>query len=55
MPEHMKVKMVVMYFSGAATFWLQSIDPEVAEGSWEDFCSIVCSRFDREQHGQLIR
>lgn len=55
MPKFMWVKLVVMYFKGSATFWLQSVDSQISEAPWIDFYSAVCGRFDREQHGQLVR
>lgn len=54
-PKFWWVKLAVMYFKGSATFWLQSVDPQITEASWLEFCAAVCSRFDREQHGQLVR
>lgn len=54
-PDNMWVKLATMYFSGSADFWLQAADPCILVRPWNEFCAAVCSRFEREQHNQLIR
>jgi hypothetical protein len=49
------VKVATMYFEGAASRWLQSIEPRLPSLSWVQFCRLVQDRFGREQHELVIR
>src|SRR3989337_419615 len=42
-------------FEGAAARWLESVQRRAPNVSWEEFCSLLQSRFARNQHQQLIR
>ena len=44
-----------MHFDGAASLWYQSVEAQVPEWSWEDFCAQIHDRFDRDRHELLIR
>jgi hypothetical protein len=44
-----------MHFDGAASLWYQSIEDQVTEYSWPEFCALLLERFDRDQHEYLIR
>lgn len=54
-PPHMWIKLATLNFTGAADFWLQSVDKSVQKLGWVEFCSAVCGRFERDQQNQLIR
>jgi len=51
----MWISVAEMHLEGAASCWYQSIEPQLATTSWEDFCAIVAERFDRDQHKILLR
>jgi hypothetical protein len=44
-----------MHFEGAATLWWQSVERELHDTSWEEFCSQLHERFGRDQHEALIQ
>jgi hypothetical protein len=44
-----------MHFDGAASLWYQSIESDVVDYYWPDFCALLHHRFDRDQHELLIR
>lgn len=50
----MRVRIVTMQMVDAAALWLQSIGPQLANVSWEQFCDMVRDRFDRDQHELLV-
>jgi hypothetical protein len=39
----------------AAALWLQSIEHQLPNVTWEQFCAMVRDRFDRDQHELLVR
>ena len=44
-----------MHFDGPASIWYQSIEHQIPELSWSDFCKLMHDRFDHDQHKSLIR
>jgi hypothetical protein len=44
-----------MNFSGSADFWMQSIEVDLKKCTWDHLCKVVISRFERDQHNQIIR
>lgn len=49
------VRIATIYFSGRVASWLRSSRAHVRFSIWEDFCSAVSAKFDRDQHELLIR
>lgn len=43
-----------MQFTGPATCWLQSVEPQLPYISWSDFGGMIQERFGRDQHEILI-
>lgn len=54
-PDGMKVKFALMNFLGSAAFWMQSIEVNLRTLSWEELCKSVVTRFERDQHNQIVR
>jgi hypothetical protein len=44
-----------MHFDGAASLWYQSVESQIPDWSWDDFCAHIHDRFDRDKHESLIR
>jgi hypothetical protein len=53
--ESMWVRVAEMHLQGAAKLWYQSVESEVANATWPQFCQLVRDRFDRDQHELLMR
>jgi len=49
------IHVATMRMTGAASRWLQSLDPKVKKVSWEEFCQMVLDHFGRDQYELLIR
>ncbi|CAN6225874.1 unnamed protein product [Urochloa humidicola] len=49
------VRLATMNFVGSAAFWMQSIEMDVKQCSWDFLCKAVVERFERDQHNQIIR
>lgn len=47
--------MVALNFSGPAAIWLQSIQKKLGSFTWESFAALLCTRFGRDTHQNLIR
>jgi len=43
-----------MRMTGAASRWLQSLDPKVKKVSWEEFCQMVLDRFGKHQYELVL-
>jgi uncharacterized protein YjaG (DUF416 family) len=43
------------HFTHAAAHWLQSVESEVQNISWESFSTLILVRFSRDQHELLLR
>ncbi|WVZ71981.1 hypothetical protein U9M48_020508 [Paspalum notatum var. saurae] len=54
-PEEQWVRLATMHFTGAAAFWMQSIEINLKQCSWEDLCLVVVRRFERDQLHSIIR
>lgn len=54
-PEALKVKFALINFTSSAAFWMQSIEVNLRQLGWEDLCKVVVSRFERDQHNQVVR
>jgi hypothetical protein len=44
-----------MHFDGATSLWYQSVESQIPDWSWDDFCAHIHDRFDRDKHESLIR
>ena len=49
------VRVATHHFTHAAARWLQSVEAEVRNISWESFSSLILERFSRDQHELLLR
>jgi hypothetical protein len=49
------VKLATVNFTGPAEFWLQTIEINGRQCSWEELCHMVVDRFDRDHFNQFIR
>lgn len=49
------VRIATIYFSGRAASWLRSSRAHVRFPGWGEFCHVVSTKFDRDQHKLLIR
>lgn len=49
------VRISIIYFMGRAASWLRSSRAHLRFPMWEDFCTAVSEKFDRDQHEALIR
>jgi len=49
------VRVATHHFTHAAARWLQSVESEVQNISWEAFSSLIHERFSRDQHELLLR
>jgi len=47
------ISMSEMHFDGPASLWYQSIEHQIPELSWSDFCKLMHDRFDHDQHESL--
>ena len=48
--ESLKTRFAALNFSGAAASWLHSVECKGRVTEWEEFCTLVCERFDRNQY-----
>lgn len=53
--REMWISVTEMHFKGAASCWYQSIESDLDSVTWEQFCTMVSERFDRDQHELLLR
>jgi hypothetical protein len=53
--ESLWVSVDEMYLKGPAVLWYQSIESQILNSSWTQFCQLLHDRFDRDQHDVLIR
>jgi small-conductance mechanosensitive channel len=53
--ESMWISVVEMYLEGPAALWYQSIESQIQNSFWTQFCQLLHDRFDRDQHEVLIR
>lgn len=53
--ESFWVPMAALNFSGPAAIWLQSIQKKLGSFTWESFAALLCTRFGRDRHQNLIR
>ena len=44
-----------MHFIDAAALWVQSIEPQLKQLAWPEFCKMIHECLDRDQHRLLIR
>jgi hypothetical protein len=51
----MWISVAEMHFEGAASCWFQSIESQLDNVTWEQFCAMISERFDRHQHEVLLR
>lgn len=51
----MWVHVATHHFTHAAARWLQSIESEVQNISWDSFAALIHERFSRDQHALLLR
>jgi len=49
------VRVATHHFTHAAARWLQSVESEVQNISWESFSNLIHERFSRDQHELLLR
>ena len=49
------IRVATMRMTGAASRWLQSLDPKVKKVNWEEFCKLILDRFGWDQYELLIR
>jgi hypothetical protein len=49
------VTMAILNFAGAASIWLQSVRNKVVLLGWDEFRTLLCTRFGRDRHQLLIR
>jgi len=49
------VHVATHHFTHAAARWLQSVESEVQNISWESFSNLIHERFSRDQHELLLR
>lgn len=54
-PVALWVKLATMNFSATAAFWMQSIEVNLKEVSWNELCQAIVDRFERDQHNHLVR
>jgi hypothetical protein len=40
--------MAILNFAGAASIWLQSVRNKVVLLGWDEFCTLLCTRFGRD-------
>ena len=45
----------MVYFMGEAALWLQWTNAHLVAQDWEDFVSLVCTKFGRREFEQLLR
>lgn len=55
MHESRKSKIASMHLTSNAAFWAQSLEFPIRELSWSDLCKLVCDRFEKDEHNQLLR
>jgi hypothetical protein len=48
------VRVASMHLEGLAVRGLQSAERRLKQASWQEFCSLILDRFDRDQHEALI-
>jgi hypothetical protein len=44
-----------MHFDGPASLWYQSVESQIPDWTWDDFCAQIHDCFDRDHHESLIR
>jgi hypothetical protein len=49
------IRYSTMHLSGSAALWFQTVQSTIYNMPWEDFCAIVCAKFDRDEHNHLLR
>jgi hypothetical protein len=49
------IRYSTMHLSGSAALWFQAVQSNIYNMSWEDFCAVVCAKFDRDEHNHLLR
>ena len=49
------VQVATHHFTHAAARWLQSVESEIQNISWESFAILIHERFSRDQHELLLR
>lgn len=54
-PKHLQIPLATMNFIGSAGFWLQTMQSKVLSITWEELCSAICTRFDKDEENHLIR
>lgn len=54
-PEHLKSRLASLKFIGNAKFWSQSLDQPAHQYTWLALSTMVCDRFERDQHNILLR
>jgi len=53
--ENMKIRFAALNFDGAAASWLQTLEMRGRVQNWEELCTAVCERFDRDQYQVHMR
>jgi hypothetical protein len=53
--EFLWISISEMHFDGATSLCYQSIESQVPDLSWSNFCKLMMDRFDRDRHESLIR
>jgi len=48
--DSVKTRFAALNFSGTAASWLHSVECKGRITDWEEFCSLVLARFDRNQY-----
>ena len=48
------IRVATMRMTGAASRWLQPLDPKVKKVSWEEFCQMVLDRFGKHQYELVL-
>lgn len=51
----MWIRYSTMHLTGSAKLWFQTIQSNIYEMSWENFCALVCAKFDKNEHNLVFR